>query len=419
LRNFSLKAAKDFIKLELVAAGQADSTLVTRDIAARKHEAAAGEMWIALRAELVERKIDAEIWCRRNLGVSLRSMEHRAFLHRHWDIFLAARKQGIHEQHGLVHAMALIRHRLNIAKAERKPFHLIAPSHWSVARIADPHSAVVKPNLPVAPIALSKAVTLWQAGFDAALPLVPQNSVDLAIVDPPYFIRRSDWTTADYYLAKNGKKPRFDAVWDKFDSIGDYKGFSETWINGVLRTLKDTGSMFISGTFHNIGIINYVLQEMGVPIIGDIIWLKRSARPSLSTRRLRSTHETILWVAKCEKYRFNYYDVRDAAYAGDPLKKVDTQLGSVWTIEPVTKFPPEVTGHPAQKPLALYRRMLDMCGVEGGVVLDPMAGSGTTAVAAVLRGMKAILIEHDPAYCDLIKKRIAAESRTSVVAGDR
>jgi site-specific DNA-methyltransferase (adenine-specific) len=63
--------------------------------------------------------------------------------------------------------------------------------------------------------------------------------------------------------------------------------------------------------------------------------------------------------------------------------------------------------------------MLDMCGVEGGVVLDPMAGSGTTAVAAVLRGMKAILIEHDPAYCDLIRKRIAAESRTSVVAGDR
>jgi len=127
LRNFSLKAAKDFIKLELVAAGQADSTLVTRDIAARKHEAAAGEMWIALRAELVERKIDAEIWCRRNLGVSLRSMEHRAFLHRHWDIFLAARKQGLQEQHGLVHAMALIRHRLNIAKAERKPFHLVAP----------------------------------------------------------------------------------------------------------------------------------------------------------------------------------------------------------------------------------------------------------------------------------------------------
>jgi site-specific DNA-methyltransferase (adenine-specific) len=230
--------------------------------------------------------------------------------------------------------------------------------------------------------------------------------VDVAIIDPPYFIRRTDWSTADYYLAKNGKKARFAADWDAFASIDEYKVFTETWVAEVLRTLKDTGSMFVSGTYHSVGIINFVFQEIGVPIIGDIIWLKRSARPSLSTKRLRSTHETILWAAKGEKYRFNYYDVRDADYPGDPLKKAGTQMGSVWMVEPVNKFPQEVTGHPSQKPLLLYRRMLDMCGVEGGTVLDPMAGSGTAAVAANAWGMRTVLIERDAGYCDLIRKRL-------------
>ena len=87
-------------------------------------------------------------------------------------------------------------------------------------------------------------------------------------------------------------------------------------------------------------------------------------------------------------------------------------MGSIWCIEPVNKFPGEITGHPSQKPLALYRRMLDMCGVEGGMVLDPMAGSGTTAVAAIRWGMKAFLIEREANYCDLIRKRIAGETGT-------
>ena len=91
-------------------------------------------------------------------------------------------------------------------------------------------------------------------------------------------------------------------------------------------------------------------------------------------------------------------------------------MGSIGNCEPVNKFPTEVNGHSSQKPLSLYRRMLDMCGVEGGTVLDPMAGSGTSGVAAVRWGMKAILIEREAAYCDLIKKRIAAESGARTVA---
>src|ERR1017187_8274189 len=85
--NFSVKAACEFIKKELAAAGQADAMLMARDIAARKHEAAAGEMWIALKADLIERNIDPEIWGRKHLGVSVRSMEHRAYLHRHWSTY--------------------------------------------------------------------------------------------------------------------------------------------------------------------------------------------------------------------------------------------------------------------------------------------------------------------------------------------
>jgi DNA modification methylase len=327
-------------------------------------------------------------------------MEHRAYLHRHWDVYASARRQDDSHQHGLVYAIALVRHQLNISAMKGKPFHSVAISQRDTSRTEEAQSPKTPPMRQV----LNKSVTLWQADFHDALPLIPDGLVDLAIIDPPYFIRQADWSVADYYLAKNGMKPRFNAGWDRFDSLDQYVEFTEAWITGVLRTLKDTASMFITGTFHNIGIINYLLQKLDVPIIGDIVWLKRSARPSISTRRLRSTHETILWVAKSGKY------------AGDPLKKAGIQMGSVWQIESVNQFRHEVTGHPSQKPLALHRRMLDMCEVEGGTVLDPMAGSGTTAVAAMRWGMKAILIEREAAYCKLIRKRIGAEGGDKAVA---
>jgi site-specific DNA-methyltransferase (adenine-specific) len=378
-----------------------------RDIAARKHEAAAGEMWIALKAELANRQIDHEAWCRKNLGVTARSMEHRAYLHRHWDTYATARKEDDANQHGLVYAIGLVRHQLNIGATKGKTFHFVPQPKRDTSQSAAKQS---DNRAPPAPHALNKSVTLWQADFRDALPLIPDHSVDLAIIDPPYFIRRTDWSMTDAYLAKNGQKARFDAEWDRFESLDDYREFTEAWVTEVLRTLKATGSMFVSGSYHNIGIVNFVLQTMEVPIVGDIIWLKRSARPSISTKRLRSTHETILWAAKSDKYRFNYYDVRDADYETDPLKKAGTQMGSVWQIPTVNQFRAEVTGHPSQKPLALYRRIFDMCGVEGGTVLDPMAGSATTAVAAMRWGMKAILIEREATYCRIIEKRIAAES---------
>jgi DNA modification methylase len=365
-------------------------------------------MWIGLKAELIERNIDPEMWCRKHLGVSARSMEHRAYLYRHWNTYLAARQADDSKQHGLVHAIGLVRHELNRIKMKGKGFHSSTIAHRSSGGTAD-HSKLDGNAEPVRSV-LNKSVTLWQGDFETALPLIAASSVDLSIIDPPYFIRQSDWSMTDAYLAKNGQKPRFNAGWDKFESLEEYKRFTEEWITGVLRTLKTTGSMFISGSYHKIGIVNYVLQEMGITIIGDIIWLKRSARPSISTKRLRSTHETILWAAKSDKYRFNYYDVKDNDYPNDPLKTMGTQMSSVWQIPTINQFKAEQTDHPSQKPLALYQRILDMCGVENGTVLDPMAGSGTSAVAAMRWGMKSILIEREPEYCDLIKKRIAAES---------
>ena len=357
-------------------------------------------------------KSTTKAWCRKHLGVSSRSMEHRAYLHRHWDVYVSARRNDDTHQHGLVHATALVRHQLNISAMKGKPFHLVAVPERDTGRTEQVQSSKTPPVRHI----LNDSVTLWHASFQDVLPLIPDGSVDLAIIDPPYFIRRSDWSTVDYQRAKLGQKPRFKAEWDRFDSLDQYEEFTEAWITGVLRTLKTTASMFVTGTYHSIGIINYLLQKMDVPIIGDIVWFKRSARPSITTRRLRPAHETILWAVKNEKYRFNYYDVKDATYADDPLKGAGIQMGSVWQIESMNQFRHEISGHPSQKPLALYRRMLDMCGIEGGTILDPMAGSGTTAVAAMRWNMKAILIEREAAYCELIKKRIGLEGGGKVVA---
>ena len=169
MQNFSLKAAKDYIKKELAAANAADITLVARDIAARRHEAAAGEMWIALKTEFSERKIDAEVWSRKHLGVSSRSMEHRAYLHRHWDTYVAARRPDSTDQHGLVHAIALIRHNLNVIQSKGKTFHSI-PSPQRNTRENAPLSSA-----QASPVALNKSVTLWQADLRDALPPFTQH----------------------------------------------------------------------------------------------------------------------------------------------------------------------------------------------------------------------------------------------------
>ena len=195
----------------------------------------------------------------------------------------------------------------------------------------------------------------------------------------------------------------------EYESIAEYESFCETWIDEVFRCLNEQGSMFILGVHQNIGLINRILQQKEIEVLHHIVWYKRNSMPNLSTTRLQSSHECVLWAVKSAKgYRFNYRQCREASYAGDGLKKAGVQMRDIWDIPTDHR---DSTGHPASKPVALYRRILDVAGKPGGVVLDPFSGGGTGAIAAMRSGMRSVSIEREIKYVELTKIRVAKEMR--------
>ena len=85
-------------------------------------------------------------------------------------------------------------------------------------------------------------------------------------------------------------------------------------------------------------------------------------------------------------------------------------MRDVWDI-PAAPHENKKYRHPSPKPLALYRRMLDVAGKPGGLLVEPFAGSGPGAVAALQWGMESISIEREAKYADMIRRRVADELR--------
>src|SRR5205823_58277 len=127
------------------------------------------------------------------------------------------------------------------------------------------------------------------------------------------------------------------------------------------RVVRPTGSLWVHGTYHNIGIINFAMQVLGIEIINEVVWYKRNSFPNLSGRRLTASHESILWAhtGKTRRYHFDYEAAKGLAFPGDALKAPGKQMRTVWDM-PNNKDQQEIRfgKHPTQKPLRLLTRML-------------------------------------------------------------
>lgn len=239
--------------------------------------------------------------------------------------------------------------------------------------------------------------------FDVVDDVVEDKSIDVGIFDPPYNISSGTSDVLKYRESLSQGITGFNQEWDKFDSIEHYIAWTDAWLEKAFSKLKDDGSMFIFGSYHNIGLINYVLQRQKRMIINDVTWYKRNAVPNIACRRMQASYETILWVAKDKKYRFNYKHVKSLAYDGDSIKKENKQLRNIWDIP--TKAEKNYK-HPSKKPVTVIERCLDVAGIDNGVVLDFFGGSGTTAVGAINKNMNYILIERELEYSDMCLRRI-------------
>lgn len=259
-------------------------------------------------------------------------------------------------------------------------------------------------EIPINSIIQGDTITLLR-GF-------PAKSVDLVIADPPYNLSKGN----NIHFQNNGLRG-FGGKWNKvmedWDNLPfvDYMNFTYEWLKEIKRVLKPTGSIWVFGTYHNIGLINTIFQILGVEIINEVVWYKRNAFPNLAGRRLTASHETLLWAHTGNgkrNYYFDYQASKEFSENSDQLKERGRQMRTVWDI-PNNKDREELRfgKHPTQKPLRVCSRIVKISSKPGNVVLAPFAGVGSECVAAKQLGRKYIGIELEKEYVNIAKKRLS------------
>lgn len=240
---------------------------------------------------------------------------------------------------------------------------------------------------------------------------LPDQSVDLIVADPPYNLSKGmSLKLASGSLAGTGGNwTKVMQSWDDYSLI-NYIQFTEKWLKEAKRILKPTGSMWVFGTYHNIGIINTVMQLNEIEIINEVVWYKRNAFPNLAGRRLTASHETLIWAhrgGKTRKYNFNYEYSKQYTDKADGLKFEGKQMRTVWDI-PNNKDKSETAlgKHPTQKPLKILKRMIELSSNEGDIVLSPFSGSGSECVAAKMTLRKYIGFELEDEFVELSRRRL-------------
>jgi len=229
------------------------------------------------------------------------------------------------------------------------------------------------------------------------------GSVDAIFADPPYNLQLN----GDLHRPNNTKVDAVDDEWDQFDSLQAYDEFTRAWLGECRRVLKDDGTIWVIGSYHNIFRLGAILQDLGYWILNDVIWRKTNPMPNFRGKRFTNAHETLIWAAKSEKskYCFNY----------DSMKALneDLQMRSDWFIPLCTgserlKNDLGEKAHPTQKPEALLRRVVLSSTRPGDVVLDPFFGTGTTGAVAKSLGRHYIGIEQETDYIKIAEKRLKA-----------
>jgi modification methylase len=228
-----------------------------------------------------------------------------------------------------------------------------------------------------------------------------ENSVDVIFADPPYNMQLGETLLRPDNSVVSG----VNEEWDSFESLTAYDEYTKQWLTAARRVLKEDGSLWVIGSYHNIFRIGAILQDMGFWILNDIVWVKTNPMPNFRGTRFTNAHETLIWATptKTGKYTFNY----------ETMKKLNggKQMRSDWDLniclgEERIKGEDGKSLHNTQKPMDLLRRVILSSTRPGDIILDPFVGSGTTAAAAKELHRQFIGIDREVVYVDAARKRV-------------
>ena len=243
-----------------------------------------------------------------------------------------------------------------------------------------------------------KGVLILDDTFEA-MRKIKDESVDMIFADPPYFLSN------DGISCQGGKMVSVNkGDWDKETETVDKHQFNLAWIKECYRILKPSGTIWISGTFHNIYSVGMALEENNFKIINNITWKKTNPPPNLACKCFTHSTETVIWAKKDLKKAkpiFNYALMKE--------QNGGKQMKDVWESALTPAREKTFGKHPTQKPMFLLNRIIEASTNDGCVVLDPFVGSGTTAVSAYIHNCYFIGIDNNPEYLEIAKARLEAE----------
>ncbi len=229
---------------------------------------------------------------------------------------------------------------------------------------------------------------------------IPNKTFDLVFADPPYNMQIGEKLKRPDSSKVNGVNDK----WDQFKSFKHYDDFCKTWLTECKRILKDNGSIWVIGSYHNIFRLGYHLQNLDYWLLNDVIWRKNNPMPNFRGTRFTNAHETLIWASKSKKskYTFNYQSLK--------CLNDDLQMRSDWTFpicngkERLKKNGKKI--HSTQKPEALLHRIILATTNKGDTIFDPFLGTGTTAVVSKKLGRNYFGVENDKKYFFAAKDRI-------------
>lgn len=240
--------------------------------------------------------------------------------------------------------------------------------------------------------------------------LLPQFNFkfDMIFADPPYFL------SSGGISVQSGKVVCVDkGDWDRSMSQEDINAFNLKWLSLCREKLKDNGTIWISGTYHNIFSVANCLTQLGYKILNVITWAKTNPPPNISCRYFTYSTEFIIWARKSEKVPHYYnYELMKHINGG-------TQMTDVWRMPAIAPWEKSCGKHPTQKPLGLLSRIIMASTKPGAWILDPFAGSSTTGIAANLLGRQFLGIEREAEFVAMSKARREEIERIENYAGYR
>jgi len=217
---------------------------------------------------------------------------------------------------------------------------------------------------------------------------------DMIFADPPYFLSN------DGISIQSGKPVSVNkGEWDRSKGYDTVNDFNYLWLNEARNKLKENGTIWISGTFHNIFSVAQKLNDLDFKILNVITWVKTNPPPNLACRCFTHSSEIIIWARKNKKipHYYNYELMREI--------NDDKQMKDVWNLPAIAPWEKSCGKHPTQKPLAVLARIILASTQPNAWILDPFTGSSTTGIAANLLNRRFLGIDQERDFLEISKHR--------------